>query len=76
MLGKWIIFDDLAGPVFASDTGVPCTSQTPSKSRRKKRRHSVGCVSRDQVDVFVGGPEWHRHAARMGVMEWEGKVME
>lgn len=64
LLGRWIWFDDLGGWVYASDTGTDCRSKAAKK---------LGCVAADQVDVFVGGPEWHRHAARMGVQEWVGK---
>lgn len=64
LLGRWLWFDDLGGWVYASDTGTSC------KSKAAKR---LGCVAEDQVDVFVGGPEWHKHATRLGVQEWTGK---
>lgn len=64
LLGKWIYFQDLGGWVYASDTGAKC---------KRKGQH---CVANNQVDVFVGGPEMHRHALRLGVMEWTGRVLE
>lgn len=80
LLGKWIWFDDLGGAVFASDTGVECKLSVRSVVRytKSKKRSTVvkGCVALNQVDVFVGGPEWHKHALKLGVMEWEGRVIE
>jgi hypothetical protein len=66
LLGRWLWFDDLGGWVYASDTGTPCNSKNAKR---------VGCVAADQVDVFVGGPEWHKHAQRLGVQEWEGRYV-
>jgi hypothetical protein len=66
LLGRWLYFEDLGGWVLAADTGVVCTQ------RAKKK----GCVAENQVDIFIGGPEMHRHALRMGVMEWTGKILE
>lgn len=68
LLGKWIYFPDLGNWALAADTGVVCPSR-PRKGQRK-----VGCVAQDQVDVFVGGPEMHKYALRMGRMEWTGIV--
>lgn len=31
-------------------------------------------VKRNQVDLFVGGPEMHHRALQMGVQEWVGEV--
>jgi 3D (Asp-Asp-Asp) domain-containing protein len=31
-------------------------------------------VKRNQVDLFIGGPEMHKHALRLGVVEWWGEV--
>lgn len=87
LVGKWVILPDLAGPVFVSDTGVVCKTSSnlggpPARgssrgySRRRKPSKSKGCVSSNQLDIFVGGPEWHKAAARMGVMEWEGEVVK
>lgn len=67
LLGKWIFLEDLHGWVYASDTGAPCTK------RAKKR---FGCVAKNQLDVFIGGAEYHKAALRLGVMEWTGKVAQ
>lgn len=73
MLGRWIHLPDLHGEVFASDTGAECR---PKKVKKGRKYVFVArpCVSTNQIDLFVGGPEWHKHALRMGVMEWEGTI--
>lgn len=66
LLGKWVFLPDLGSEVFVSDTGAPC--------RKRGKKKAPACVAVDQLDIFVGGPEWHRHALRLGVMWWEGTV--
>jgi hypothetical protein len=83
LLGKWVYFEDLGDWVHLTDTGVKCAATKASKTAPAqtsmrftlgKRRRATGCVSADQIDIFVGGPEWHKHALRMGVMNWKGRV--
>lgn len=86
LLGRWVYFQDLGAPLFLSDTGAPCKAKRqappPKKARKGGSKKSLSpgspfqgpCVSEEQVDIFVGGPEMHRHALRMGVMWWEGTV--
>jgi len=86
LLGRWIFFQDLPEAVFLSDTGAVCTPirKTRSSKGAKPKKGAAGkpslspyaapCVSKDQIDIFLGGPEWHRHALRMGVFWWEGTI--
>lgn len=78
LLGKWIYFEDLGGWVLASDTGVICplTGRSFTGGLIKSKKRSIGCVARNQADVFVGGPNMHKRALEMGVQEWEGRVLE
>lgn len=79
--GKWILLQDLGGPVFVSDTGATCdrNKKTGGEVGRKRRGQApgvlrLGCVASNQLDIFVGGPEHHKDALRMGVQWWEGVV--
>lgn len=87
LAGRWVLLPDLGGEVYVSDTGVTCKgvagaggsargrSTTGAKGRgRLKKPWSGGCVAPNQLDIFVGGPEHHVDALRLGVMWWEGEV--
>ena len=80
LVGKWVLLPDLHGEVFVSDTGVRCQPGRKSKPTIRKRAKSgsvavKGCVAPNQLDIFIGGAEWHTAALRMGVQEWTGRVM-
>jgi hypothetical protein len=66
LLGRWLWFDDLGGWVYASDTGTGCSAKSAKR---------IGCVSVDQIDVFVGGADQHHVAVKLGVQEWVGKYV-
>jgi len=79
LVGRWVLLPDLHGEVFVSDTGVKCGKRSdgtsvPARRVKKKPRPQKGCVAPNQLDIFVGGPEWHNAAARLGVQEWVGRV--
>jgi hypothetical protein len=80
--GKWIFFEDLGAPILASDTGAVCVPVRSPRGRPRWKvplrllRKTVGCVATNQVDIFIGGPEMHKHALRLGVMEWKGRVLD
>ncbi len=76
LVGKWITLPDLAGAVFVSDTGVRCSQGQKRKKRgsRGSRGNSKGCVAVNQLDIFIGGAEYHQAALRLGVQEWVGRV--
>lgn len=71
LLGKWIFFEDLGTWAYAADTGASCV-----RPRKQRNKRDLGCVAANQVDIFIGGPEMHRHALRLGVMEWKGRILE
>lgn len=50
----------------------------PSRKEQDAYRPPISapCVSRDQVDVFVGAANMHQAALRLGVQEWVGKVLD
>lgn len=73
LAGKWILLPDLGGEVYVSDTGVTCTTRQVTR-KRSSGRSSKGCVAPNQLDIFVGGPEHHVDALRLGVLYWEGTV--
>lgn len=76
LAGRWVLLPDLGGEVYVSDTGVRCarTGVKVGTSRGRRENSQRGCVAPNQLDIFVGGPEHHVDALRLGVQWWEGEV--